>query len=82
MNNQQYEKYVFVRWTTDNWVTYTDTRAEHYEHSKDGDSDDFSFVLDATEDCSDDLQLAICYRTPKGEEFWDNNSEENYTISV
>ena len=77
MRNQQHEKDVFVRWTMDNWVTYTDTRAEHHEHSQDGDSDDFSFMLDVTEDGSNDLQLAvsfvICYRTLKGEEFWDNN---------
>ena len=82
VKNLHYEKEVFVRWTVDNWVTYVDTSAEHHAHSEDGESDDFSFGLVTTEDSKINVQLAVCYRTPNGEEFWDNNSGENFTLTM
>ena len=61
---------------------YIDTSAKHHAHSEDGESNDFSFGLVTTEDSKINVQLAVCYRTANGEEFWDNNSGENFTLTI
>ncbi|GMQ58478.1 carbohydrate-binding protein [Vallitalea sediminicola] len=63
-------KSVKVRYTSDNWLTYNEIKASHYQ-SFDNDVEEWHFDLD------DKYEFAIGY-TVNGVTYWDNNFEENY----
>lgn len=78
VSNIDYHKYVSVRWTCDNWQTVKSQPAIYCSGSSDSVSDRFSFQLPIT---GGSIEFAVCFRAA-GEEFWDNNREKNYAISV
>lgn len=77
-----FEKHVFVRITYNNWVTFFDHKAAYVQNSYDGVTDRFSFsiILPDTMRPDDKVFFAICYKTPNGEQFWDNNQGHNYIV--
>ncbi|CDH55457.1 predicted protein [Lichtheimia corymbifera JMRC:FSU:9682] len=84
--NLAFEKHVIVRYTFDNWRTFTDTDAIYQgpcsgsDNSKDRFS--FSFVWhNAVGDDHQRLQLALRYLV-NGHEYWDNNNGQNYNAPL
>ncbi|KAA3678967.1 protein phosphatase 1 regulatory subunit 3A/B/C/D/E [Paragonimus westermani] len=78
-----FEKRVHVRITYNNWMTYCDTPAAYVQGSHDGATDRFSFsvVFPDTMIPGDRAQFAIRYETHTGEQFWDNNNGQNYSVT-
>lgn len=84
--NLAFEKHVIVRYTFNNWRTFTDTDAVYQgpcsgsNNSKDRFS--FSFVWhNAVGEDHQQLQLALRYLV-NGHEYWDNNDGQNYNASL
>lgn len=78
--NLGFEKLVQVRYTTTEWATHTDLTADYVPSSCDGFSDKFSFILDLPHlSPGQRLVFALKY-VANGQEFWDNNSGENYAL--
>lgn len=76
--NLNYEKRILVRWTHDRWKTHHDSVCAYCDGSSDGYTDRFSFTIPAN---GDDIEFAISYQT-LGQEYWDNNRNQNYLITV
>ncbi|KAF5405199.1 putative phosphatase regulatory subunit [Paragonimus heterotremus] len=78
-----FEKRVHVRITYNNWMTYCDTPAAYVQGSHDGATDRFSFsvVFPDIMIPGDRAQFAIRYETHTGEQFWDNNNGQNYSVT-
>ena len=74
VSNLHYEKEVIVRWTHDKWRSSHDTKAVFC--TNDGATDRFTFELPIN---GDDVVFCIRYKTC-GQEFWDNNGGNNYTV--
>lgn len=78
VRNLDFHKTVHVRYTMNNWRTYTDLQANYVQGSCDGFSDRFQFVLYAPAILSGQrLQVAVRFQC-KGQQFWDNNAGTNY----
>ncbi|TGZ70943.1 hypothetical protein CRM22_002908 [Opisthorchis felineus] len=77
-----FEKRVFVRATYNDWSTYCDTTASYVQGSHDGATDRFSFslVFPDTMVPGRRAQFAIRYDAHTGEQFWDNNFGQNYSV--
>lgn len=80
--NIDYHKAVTVRWTVNDWATFTDLPAAYVAGSSDGFSDKFSFRL-----CLGSLpvgsRIQFCLRyNSSGSEFWDSNNGANYVFQV
>lgn len=73
VKNLGYAKTVNVRYSTDNWATYTDIAAS-YDSSPSSSIDEFSMPVIPV-----GAQFAISYTT-NGTTYWDNNNGSNYTI--
>ncbi|XP_031553790.1 glycogen-binding subunit 76A-like [Actinia tenebrosa] len=81
VQNIDYEKKVFIRYTKDSWQSYSDITAEYVYGSNSGTTDTFSFVLVIPNDLEKDfkIEFAICYEV-LGHKFWDNNYGDNFRI--
>lgn len=85
VRNDAYEKQIVVRYTLNEWQSYTDVAANYIDGSHDGQTDKFSFsifVSSADEEsfvpgCK--LHFAIKY-VADGKMWWDNNDGTNYTF--
>jgi len=78
--NLDYNKRVFVRYTTDDWTTTTEVVGEYLVGSCDGFSDKFNFVLDYSSIAGmvgRRLQFCIKFECA-GNDYWDNNFGKNY----
>lgn len=78
VRNLDFHKSVHVRYSMDNWRSYSDLTASYVENSCDGFSDKFSFIL-----FGNSLQIGQCVEIAirfqaKGEQFWDSNYGTNY----
>lgn len=82
--NISFHKAVYVRSTTDNWLTYFDHPAEYVQGSHDGDTDQFSFKLSFAPPYVTDgsrIEFVVRYETSEGD-FWANNFSMNYAVSL
>lgn len=78
--NLGFEKLVKVRYTTTEWAAHTDLVADYVPSSCDGFSDKFSFNLHLPHLCPGQRLLFALRYVANGQEFWDNNSGENYIL--
>ena len=92
VNNLSYAKNVGIRYTTNNWATWTDASAtfsQPFESGENGESspgngEQWSFTTPVTsyDHASASFEFAVFYqRLDTGEWFWDNNFSQNYTLS-
>lgn len=82
--NISFHKAVYIRATTDNWVTYFDHPAEYVHGSHDGDTDQFSFKLSFAPPYVTHgslIEFVVRYETSEGD-FWANNFSMNYAVSL
>lgn len=77
LKNLAYTKTVKVRYTTDNWATYTDLAAS-YDSSLPNNLERWDFST--TVGSGETIQYAIDY-TVNGVDYWDNYFGENYIIT-
>ena len=79
--NISYTKVVIVRWTTNNWLTFTDYDAKYLNSAPDHLSDRFTFTikLPVFLETGMRLEFAIKYETI-GNTYWDNNNGTNYMV--
>ena len=76
LKNLAYTKNVFVRYTTDNWVTYTDASLS-YSTSLSGNLESWNFSVTIPSGAT--VSYCFCY-TVNGVSYWDNNFGRNYTL--
>ncbi len=81
VTNLDFEKQVFVRYTTDGWKTNQDAKGIHVPGSSTGRTDTFSFEIPIPSGSSEECNIEFCirYETSSGCH-WDNNSGQNYKI--
>lgn len=80
VRNLSFHKCVHVRYSKDNWTTFSDLQATFVPNSSDGFCDNFSFTLYGhTLNVGDRLEFAIRYDCSAGQ-FWDNNGGINYAF--
>ena len=78
--NMDYYKSVCVRYTLDEWRTWSDAVASYVQGSCDGFADRFHFTLYCSIlGAGQRLHFAIVFRC-LGQEFWDNNQGNDYTV--
>jgi protein phosphatase 1 regulatory subunit 3A/B/C/D/E len=75
VNNCSFHKRIFVKYTQDQWKTFSTLNAYYTMHDSDTNTDSFQFKLTSTMKVS----FVICY-CANGYEFWDNNYSQNYTL--
>ncbi|KAI9298562.1 hypothetical protein K502DRAFT_231773 [Neoconidiobolus thromboides FSU 785] len=88
VTNITFQKEVIVRYTFDNWTSFSHIDAYHHK-SINQDKDQFQFVLTLPKDklTSEDvnaeysLKFAIQYNVCNNE-YWDNNEGKNYTVTI
>ncbi|CAF1432985.1 unnamed protein product [Adineta steineri] len=86
VNNCSFDKRVFVRYTIDQWKTFSVLNAHYIMHYADNNTDLFQFKLTVPKDklLSSSLlkmSFAICYCV-NGGKFWDNNYSQNYNFEI
>ena len=78
------KRQVFVRWTSDNWSSYTDTqgitKASVDDKIQKRQSYTYTFEIPVREN-ADSVEFAVAYEVD-GSFYWDNNSYKNYNIAV
>jgi protein phosphatase 1 regulatory subunit 3A/B/C/D/E len=78
VRNLDYHKSVHIRYSLDNWRSYSDLTASYVENSCDGFSDKFSFILFGNSlQIGQRLEMATRVQM-KGEQYWDSNYGINY----
>lgn len=78
VRNLDFHKSVHIRYSLDNWRSYSDLSASYVENSCDGFSDKFSFILFGNSlQIGQRVEMALRFQA-KGEQFWDNNYGLNY----
>ncbi|XP_055384056.1 glycogen-binding subunit 76A isoform X1 [Condylostylus longicornis] len=78
VRNLDFHKSVHIRYTCDNWRTFSDIPATYCQNSCDGFSDKFTFTLYANNvSVGQRLEFAVRFQC-KGQQFWDNNYGANY----
>lgn len=76
LQNYAYDKIVRVRYTEDNWATYTDVPLKYSLTNSDGTEDwTTTLTLDSTK--TDSFEYCIYYEA-NGQTYWANNFGENY----
>lgn len=83
--NQSYDKSVIVRYTTDEWHSYTDSLASYKPGSCDGWSDKFTSTFSLGSQAKEfqtgqRIIFAIKYTYDGDNTSWDNNGGLNYTV--
>ncbi|VDN01184.1 unnamed protein product [Thelazia callipaeda] len=79
--NFNYKKEVRVRYTLDNWRTYSDLPAWYISCSQQKELDLFSFSLFLPQSIPVGAQCEFCIRyLCNGNEYWDNNDYANYKV--
>ena len=86
VNNCTYEKFVFVRLTTNEWETFEDIQAFHSMHYSFDNTDTFTFAIILPKSNNDTsipkrILFAVSLRA-MSQEFWDNNHGWNYVLDV
>jgi len=78
--NLDFHKSVYIRYTLDEWKTFTDFQATYVNGSCDGFSDKFEFSIKLNPDLIEmgsRVIMAARFHC-KGEQFWDSNYGQNY----
>ncbi|XP_074645208.1 uncharacterized protein LOC141901691 [Tubulanus polymorphus] len=79
--NISYHKQVRIRYTTNNWTTFSDILGSYVQNSCDGATDRFSFTLVAPSDLVTGNKLAFAVGFDSdGQSYWDNNFGQNYVF--
>lgn len=79
--NRGFEKQVYVRYTTNEWTTFTDISASYIPRSSDGWSDRFTATFSVKNlSAGQKVYVAIKYLANGSEEYWDNNNGNNYSF--
>lgn len=85
VTNISFQKWVAVRFTTDQWTTTHSLNAHYLMHHDDTNTDSFQFKLtvpaEALSSSPSTLDFAIVYRT-KYDRFWDNNRAQDYRLKI
>lgn len=80
VRNLDFHKSVYVRYSTDNWRSFSDLQASYVENSCDGFSDKFTFTLYGNSILiGQRIEMAIRFHC-RGQQFWDNNYDTNYVF--
>lgn len=78
VKNVDFHKSVHIRYTINNWRSFSDLQARYIPDSCDGFSDKFTFTLYAhTLGVGQRLEFAVRFQAA-GTQFWDNNGGLNY----
>lgn len=78
VRNLDFHKSVHIRYSMDNWRSYSDLTASYVENSCDGFSDKFSFMMFGNSlQIGQSVEMAVRFHA-KGEQFWDSNYGTNY----
>lgn len=81
VQNITFHKSVYVRYSLNNWKTFSDLQAIYVPDSCDGFSDKFSFVLYGhTLQIGEKLEFALRLECC-GNQYWDNNGDLNYVFN-
>ena len=81
VTNASYCKNVTLKYTFNHWINSYESECQHCCHSNDfRNIDQFQFTIDIPHDI-DRIQFVLRYRA-NGQEFWDNNNGQNYTIET
>ena len=85
VTNISFNKWVAVRFTTDEWRTTHSLNAHYLMHYDDTNTDSFQFKLtvpaEALPSSPRTLIFAILYRT-EYDRFWDNNRSQDYRLKI
>lgn len=80
VRNLDFHKSVYLRYTTDNWRSFSDLQASYVENSCDGFSDKFTFTIYGTSvQIGQRIEMAVRFHC-RGQQFWDNNYDTNYVF--
>ncbi len=81
VTNDNYRKNVIVKYTFNQWLNTYEYKARHLCHSNDfRNIDQFEFTIDIPDDIDRiDFILRYCVN---GQEHWDNNEGNNYTLET
>lgn len=80
VRNLDFHKSVYVRYSTDNWRSFSDLQASYVENSCDGFSDKFTFTIHGNSvQIGQNIEMAIRFHC-RGQQFWDNNYDTNYVF--
>lgn len=78
VSNFSYDKTVIVRYTQDNWVTYTDKTLSYSNINLDG-SEYWATTVDLNPNTTSNFHYAVGY-VVNGVTYWDNNFGSNYNF--
>ena len=78
VNNVAFEKQIFIRWSQDNWESFSEQPACFEQSATNLKKDAFTFEIERPEQ-SETIELAVRYCV-YDEEFWDNNGGTNYHV--
>lgn len=87
VNNCGFDKNVFVKFTIDQWKTFSTITANHTVFYSDSNTDAFQFTLELSKDklpkegSLSNVSFAICYIV-NGQKFWDNNYTKDYHLDI
>lgn len=80
VRNLDFHKSVYLRYTTDNWRSFSDLQASYVDNSCDGFSDKFTFTIYGTSvQIGQRIEMAVRFHC-RGQQFWDNNYDTNYVF--
>ncbi|KAG8296263.1 hypothetical protein J6590_060260 [Homalodisca vitripennis] len=80
VKNIDFHKSVYIRYSIDNWRSFSDLQARYVPDSCDGFSDKFAFMLYAhTLNVGQRLEFAVRFHAA-GAQFWDSNGGVNYAF--
>lgn len=80
VRNLDFHKSVYVRYSTDNWRSFSDLQASYVENSCDGFSDKFTFTIYGNSvQVGQRIEMAMRFHC-RGQQFWDNNYDTNYVF--
>lgn len=80
VKNLSYDKVVGLRYTLDNWATFSDMNLRYLSSIPDTDLERWSITLNLPESLMDSFQYCVYYQV-NGLTYWDNNFGANYDRS-
>ncbi len=82
VRNLAFHKYVGARFTRDGWATWKEVPAVFLKSDEEGHTDRFVFELPVGHSSQGScIEFAVHYCV-NGREYWDNNNEDNYKITL